>query len=74
MPTTPISIIEADRFARQLTNDQVFIEVEADAKRDGSVARLCRAGSSTTVGLLPYQLTRAGIEEAIAENDPWPEA
>jgi hypothetical protein len=70
MPAEPydrLSVATADDFARARTAGRIRVRF------NGGNVTMWREGQRVTIHLLPYQLTEQGIDNAIAENEPWPE-
>jgi hypothetical protein len=65
-PTERLSATAADALTSRLTNGRMRVETDAHG------AFLTHVGKRGKVRLLPYQLTPHGIEQAAAENEPWP--
>ena len=63
---TALPADEADLIARSLTNDRMSVIAAPDGK-----TYLIHVGKRSRVHLLPYQLTKRGVEAAVAENEPW---
>ncbi len=65
-PPERLSAAAADALASRLTNGRMRVETDAQG------VFLTHVGKRGKVRLLPYQLTPHGIEQAAAENEPWP--
>ena len=61
-----LSVATADEFASERTAGRIRVRF------NGADATMWREGERATIHLLPYQLTEQGIDDAIAENEPWP--
>jgi hypothetical protein len=65
-PTGQLSAADADALANRLSGGCLHVELHLQG------TFLVHVGKRGRVRLLPYQLTEHGIEQAVAESNPWP--